>query len=214
MLLAIYGTGGTGRLILDQICRDKKMKKYTEIVFADDWYIGDKFENHRVLSFKKIRSFYGNKEIEFLICIGEPSRRKELAEKILYHGYKLGSWIHPLAEVSPSASIGEGAVILRCIIDSKVKIGENVFISWNAAIGHDTSIGAHCLISPHSFVGGGCNIGESVYVGPAAAIRNEVMIGERSVIGLAAAVYKSVEADMTAIGNPARAVPRSGTSLF
>ena len=215
MLLAVYGTGGTGRELVDQVRKDEKTKKkYEEIIFVDDLYQGEKIGTLRVFSFKKLIQMYEHEKVEFLICVGEPSLRKKLGAKIRSQGYRLGKWIHPQAEISPSAQIGEGTMITRCFIDSEVKIGENVIVSWESIIGHDTKINENCLVSPHVFIGGGCNIGNEVYIGAGAVVRDGIQIGDRSVIGLGAAVYKNVGTDMTAIGNPAKLIPRSGTSLF
>ena len=215
MILAIYGTGGTGRTVVDLVGKEKSTwENYEEIIFVDDITKEEKMDNWRVLSFSRIISLYRKEEIDFLVCVGDPAIRKKLAEKILSHGYRLGKWIHPDAEISSSALIGEGTVVLRCFIDSRVKIGDNVFISWDAVIGHDTIINDHCLLSPHTFIGGGCNMETEIYVGAGAAVKNGIQIGARSVIGLASAVYKDMGADTTAIGNPARLIPRSGRALF
>lgn len=215
MVLAIYGTGGTGRELLDQVCKDESMlRKYEETVFVDDLYKDEKKGAWRVFSFEKIIQLYGREKVEFLICVGEPELRKTLAGKVKGSGCRLGKWIHPQAEISPSAQIGEGVMLTRCFVDSEVVIGENVIVSWEAIIGHDTRIGENSLVSPHVFIGGGCSIGAEVYLGAGAVVRDGIQIGDRSVIGMGAAIYKNVGADMTAIGNPAKAIPRSGVSLF
>lgn len=112
----------------------------------------------------------------------------------------------------------------RVVIESDVEIGSNTCID-RGAIG-ETRIGraskidnlvhiAHnCVLEPNSVVianamlGGSVTVREGAWIAPSASILNQVVIGARSIVGLGAVVLKSVDADATVVGNPAKPLIR------
>ena len=48
------------------------------------------------------------------------------------------------------------------------------------------------------------NVGEGAYFGVGSLLRNRINIGENVLIGMGAVVTKSVQANMTYVGNPAK----------
>lgn len=215
MTLGIYGAGGTGKAICDEIIRGEKIKeKYEKIIFIDDVLGLKEYYGLEVFSFEEVKKMFGKEKIEFLIALGEPGAREVLFNKIKKEGFCFATWIHPEADVSPSATIGEGCFIDKAYIDNDVIIGKNILVYPQAIIGHNTQIKDHSLISIRAFIGGYCMLEEKVYFGPCAACRDRIHIGENSVIGLNAALYKDVPADYTAIGNPARNLQRNAGKVF
>ncbi len=55
---------------------------------------------------------------------------------------------------------------------------------------------------------------KKVYFGPCAAARDQVHIGECATVGINAAVFKDVPEGSSAIGNPAKIMPKSQKGLF
>lgn len=51
-----------------------------------------------------------------------------------------------------------------------------------------------------------------MYYGPCAVCKDQIHIGEGAIIGLNATLYKDVPAYYTAIGNPAKIIPRGDTN--
>ena len=72
----------------------------------------------------------------------------------------------------------------------------------------------HCVVSVGSFIGGHCVLEKKVYFGPCAAARDQVHIGECATVGINAAVFKDVPEGSSAIGNPAKIMPKSQKGLF
>ncbi len=215
MILGLFGAGGAGKSLYDCIIRDKKSAEaYEQIVFVDDVIGVEETYGVKVYTFAQITEMYTNQELKFLIALGTPDAREKIFRKIKDAGYSLAVWISPDADISPTAQFGEGALVFDTYIDADVVVGHNTLIYKNAIVGHDTVIKEHCVISVNTFVGGHCQIDENAYIGPCAAVRDQIHIGKRALVGLNAAVYKDVPDDFTAIGNPAKAMPKSKGDMF
>lgn len=215
MILGIYGAGGTGKAMYDQISRGEKIKKsYEKIVFIDD-VIGEKeCYGLEVFSFNEAQSIFQKEEIKFIIALGDPIAREKVFCKVSEAGFQFATWIHPNADVSPSAVIGPGCYIDNCYIDNNVILEKNVIVFPQTIIGHDTQIKEHSVISLKAFIGGHSILEEKTYFGPCAACKDNIHIGKNAIIGLNAALYKDVPANHTAIGNPARNMARANEKVF
>ena len=92
-------------------------------------------------------------------------------------------------------SCGSGG---NTVIEDKVKIDALVHI------GHDVWLHRNAEITAGGIIGGFDNLGEHAYVGINAVLRNRINVGDNAVIGMGSTVTKSVDADVTVAGNPAR----------
>ncbi|MCF2569062.1 NeuD/PglB/VioB family sugar acetyltransferase [Mediterraneibacter glycyrrhizinilyticus] len=215
MILAIYGAGGTGKAICDEVLRaEKERHTYEEVVFVDDVCGEKECYGLRVFTFEEVKETFQTDEIEFLIAMGDPAIKEKIFQNVEAAGYGFAVWIHPKADVSPSAKIGAGTYIDNCYIDNNVVLGRNVIVYPQAIIGHDTQIKDHCIVSVRTFMGGHCILEDQVYYGPCAAARDGIHIGKGAVIGVNAALYKDVPEYHTAIGNPARNMARAKDKVF
>lgn len=216
MILGIYGAGGTGMAVADNIIRTEKFRnKYEEIVFVDDVFQGKELKGLKVFSFQEAQKTFEKKTLQFLIGLGDPLERENLFYKIKKAGYGFATYVAPDSEIAETAVIGEGSMVGKyCYIDNYVVIGRNVVIFPQAYIGHGTEIKDHSFISVRSFVGGHSKLDEKVYYGPCAVCKDRIHIGGSAIIGLNAAVYKDVPDGCTAIGNPARILSRVSDKVF
>lgn len=116
--------------------------------------------------------------------------------------------IHPLARVSPLASIGRNVLIMAgVVITSNAVIGDHVCVLPNTVIHHDTAIGAWSLVGSNVTVAGNVVIGETCYIGSGTSLKNGVRVGDGALLGLGSTVIRDVAADSTVAGNPARRIP-------
>mgnify|MGYP005758736789 FL=1 len=215
MVLGLFGAGGAGKSLYDSLIRDKKTSSaYDQIVFVDDVIGVSETHGVRVYTYAEITQMYTPEELKFLISLGTPEAREKLFLKIKGDGYSLAKWIHPHADVSPTASFGEGTIVFDTYIDADVTIGDNTLVYKNAVIGHDTQVKEHCVISVNAFIGGHSMIGKRAYFGPCAAARDQIHIGDGALVGVNAAVFKDVPDDYAAIGNPAKNLPKSKGDMF
>lgn len=212
MILGIYGAGGNGLEVRDLARRvNDKKHQFDEIVFIDDVIEAEFYYQTKVFTFDEALNNFKPDEIVFVTSVGEPKDREMIYSRVKSLGYKFATIIDPNAQVSPSANIGEGAVIALIHLGPETVIGENTLISEWAVIGHNTHIGKHCNVSPGAFIAGHCRVGDAVYVGPQSAIRDRINVGSNTVIAMSAAVYKDVPKFSTAIGNPAKNLANDGS---
>lgn len=97
--------------------------------------------------------------------------------------------------VNDNISRGSGG---DTIIEDFVKIDALVHI------GHDVHLHNNVEITAGAVIGGFVEAYEGAYVGINAVVRNRVKLGNNCFIGMGATVTKTVEANTTVVGNPAK----------
>ncbi len=113
--------------------------------------------------------------------------------------------IHGSATLSPTASIGEGTVVMAdAVIQTGARIGAHVIVNSRAVIEHDVIVGDHVQVGPGAVIGGGATIGRGAYIGLGASLRDHVRIGEGAVIGMGSTVVKDVPSHAVVMGGRAR----------
>jgi UDP-3-O-[3-hydroxymyristoyl] glucosamine N-acyltransferase len=82
--------------------------------------------------------------------------------------------IHETADVTLSASIGDGTLIWHQVqIREGAQIGENCIIGKGAYIDAGVKIGSNCKIQNYALVYSGATLGDGVFIGPAAILTND-----------------------------------------
>lgn len=101
-------------------------------------------------------------------------------------------------ELHPEAEIGAGLIILH---GSQIRIARRVKIGVDCVLGHVCTIG-------EGATPGFPKIGDHVYISPHSCILGPVTIGDGAMIAASSLVLSDVPAEHTAIGVPARILPR------
>lgn len=207
MRLAIFGTGGMGREALDLAeAAFASAPSAAEIVFVVDEPNGP-VQGIPTLSPDDLRP-----DDELLLAVGSSSARRSLAAR--FKGRKFASLCATTAVVSPSAKIGEGALIADyAIINNSAQIGTHFQANTFAQVSHDALIGDYVTLSPRVSVNGWVDIGDDVFVGAGAIIRNgspgeRLKIGKGATIAMGAVVTKDVSPGATVMGVPAQPTNR------
>lgn len=213
MILGIYGSGGSGREV-HEIAKQQKM--WNEIIFIDDIAEAGEFRNTKRMSFDSFCKIYSKEETKIAIALGEPEYKIDLYYKVKEKGYQLANIIHPVAWVSPSATLMEGVIVhAQSFISSDVLIEANVCIEPGVIVGHDCIIHKNCQIAPAAVLGGNCEIGEGSYIGMCVPVKECTKIGSSSVIGMGSVVMRDIPDNVIALGNPARAMKhKDNTKVF
>lgn len=207
--ITIFGAGGFGRevkTIIDAI--NKSEPSYNFVGFYDDGIEkGTIVNGYPVLGgIQELNEV--SSELSLIISIGDPRIKKNILNKIENSFIKFPTIIHPNASVSSDdVQIGKGTIICEgTIITCNINIGEFVIFNLMCTVGHDTTIDNYCAFMPSVNISGEVHLHKSVYVGTGAKIINQLEIGENTIIGAGAVVSKSLPANCTAVGIPAKPI--------
>jgi sugar O-acyltransferase (sialic acid O-acetyltransferase NeuD family) len=115
----------------------------------------------------------------------------------------------PSARISPSAQIGDNALILPGgFVGCGVQIGHLVCMHGGAIIEHHSSVGNSVLLAPGVATASYATIGSYCFIGVGCKIISSVSIGRGSLLGAGAIVVCEIPPHTIAYGQPA--VPRRG----
>ena len=94
-----------------------------------------------------------------VVAIGNPTVRKELTARLESCGYIVPALVHARAYVSPSASIGAGAIIEpNATVQSNAMVGKGSIVSSGAVVRHDGKVGDFCHCDCGSVVTSGATL--------------------------------------------------------
>lgn len=208
--IAVFGAGGFGRevkTIIDAINLENA-DTYNFVGFFDDGIEkGTLVNNYPVLGGVNEINQY-QEDLLLIISIGDPEIKKKILSKIENSHISFPSIIHPKASISNElVDIGKGCIICEgTIITCNIKIKDFVILNLMCTVGHDTIIENYCSFMPSVNISGEVHIHKSVYVGTGAKIINLLEIGENTVVGAGAVVAKTLPANCTAVGIPAKPI--------
>lgn len=135
-------------------------------------------------------------DCEFLITVGSlrnPGVRRRLAALVSEAGGTFGKIIASTAFVAPSASIGEGAVVLHgAIVNAEAEVGQMAIINSRALVEHRAAVGSFSHISTGAIVNGDAKIGDDCLVGSGAVVIQGITVCGGVTIGAGAVVVRSV----------------------
>lgn len=206
--LAIVGSGGFAREVLTLInAINSNTPQYEVIGFVGE----DKSQS--VHGYPII----GNDDevnitqepLSIVISVGEPGLKAKIRSKYNNPVISFPTLVHPSVIIGDKESIkvGQGCIICAgCILTTDINIKDFVTLNLQCTVGHDTVIGDYSSFMPSVNISGEVDIKEGVYVGTGAKIINQVEIGEHTIVGAGAVVAKSLPANCTAIGVPAKPI--------
>lgn len=198
--LWIAGAGGVGREALDVA-----LACGIEVVgFVDDGTASTAVRNLPVVRPDDVPNAAG-----FVVAIGDPSARLDVASRLVALGHEPVSLVHPRAIVGPLTELGPGSLISGGVhISSSVTLEPHVQVHYNATIGHDSVLEEGATVLPGANVAGGVRLGRSVTVGSGAVVLQGIRIGGGATVGAGAVVTRDVDDNDIVVGNPARHLER------
>lgn len=207
--IAIIGCGGFGRevkMLIDQI--NIKKQTYEIIGFYDDNTEQPELINGvpflgKISDINKIEF-----ECALALGLGTPEVKKNVVNKITNHNVYFPTLIHPNVQIgADNVKIGEGNIICAgVIITIDVTLKDFITLNLCCTVGHDTIINSYSSFMPSTNISGEVLISDCTYVGTGVKIINQVEIGENTIVGAGAVVAKSLPANCTAVGIPAKPI--------
>jgi sugar O-acyltransferase (sialic acid O-acetyltransferase NeuD family) len=201
--MLIIGTGGLAKQLLESLGGSAvSFCFYDDINGRKDFQ--DKFQV--LTSLQEARTYFLEKDLRFILAVGNPKNRHELANKFTGIGGSLTTLISDSAYVSGyDVTVAEGATIMGgTYIEPGVRIGRGALININSTITHDTIIGEFSEIGPGVTIAGACNIGSFCSIGACAVVIPKISIGNNVIIGAGSVVIRAVPDNVMVAGNPAQ----------
>ena len=145
-----------------------------------------------------------------VIAVGNAKARKKIADRLSSLGnLSFATLIDPGVEMSERVSVGEGSIICAgTIITVDVKIGRHSIINLDCTVGHNAQLADFVTLYPSVNVSGNVKVGECTELGTGAQFIQGITIGKGTIIGAGTVVVKDIEAEVTAVGNPAKVIKR------
>jgi len=157
-------------------------------------------DNESLSSLRGIPVSHGETGVSpVIVSIGDNASRYRVASKLTG---KFGRAIHPSAIVSPTATIGEGTVVMQgAIIQAGAIIGKHCIVNTGATIDHECVLEDFVHVSPHATLCGNARVGEGSWIGAGTTIIPGVRVGRWSVIGAGSVVTRGIPGNVVAFGN-------------
>lgn len=211
-LLLILGAGGHAKVVAETAIASAH---FSEVAFLDDRCNGP----------DPLPSVLGFPVLGPLALALEPAQREQFAaasvafgnaiarlnwiEKLDAAGYALPVLIHPSAWVSPSAQLGSGSVVFaQAALQALASIGAGSILNTGCSVDHDAQLAGGVHICPGARLAGEVQVGSRSWIGIGASVIQQVRIGADVTVGAGAAVVRDLPDGVTAVGVPARVLPR------
>lgn len=208
--IVIVGAGGFGREVKFIIDRINSIKKtYNLLGFYDDNSdLPDVINGVPFLG--DLESLISAKNpMSVVLGLGDPTIKNKVVTRLMASdSLSFPNIIDPNAVIGGDAiNIGKGNVICSGVIMTcNIDIKDFVTLNLSCTVGHDTVINDFSSFMPSVNISGEVVIEKGVYVGTGAKIINLLSIGEHTIVGAGAVVAKSLPANCTAVGIPAKPI--------
>lgn len=210
--IAIFGAGGFGREVLTLIQDINRNKKCWNLLgFFDDGHPkGEILNGFPVLGgVDDLNAWQHN--IAVAVAIGTPVTKKRIFSNIHNRNVDYPTLIHPSVIIGDNeyVKMGKGCIVCAAnIITTNVSIGDFVILNLACTVGHDTVIEDYAAFMPTCNISGEVVVEEAVYCGTGVKIINQINIGMNTIVGAGAVVTRSLSANCTAVGIPAKPLVR------
>ena len=198
--LIVYGCGGHARSIINTA-----LEKYSpeEILLVDD----NAKEKEIILGCRTSVNWNNQKNIPFIVAVGDNERRQELFMQKCFNGEEPVSIISETASIGMNTVIENGSFIAKKVcLGPEVKVGRNSIVNTGSIIDHETNIGINTHIAPGTTICGRCRIGDNVFIGAGCVIKDNIKIVDNVIIGAGAVVIKDIVERGVYVGVPARKI--------
>jgi acetyltransferase EpsM len=200
--LFIIGSGDHAKIIYEEA---KNQKQYKLLGFLEE--NTNKINKKNLINdFKLISKLKLNKNIFFILGIGNNFKREKIIEKV--SKLKNINWatiISKKANLSKNTFVGEGTFIGQGVeICNNVTIGRHCIINTSTSIDHDNKFEDFSSTGPGVVTGGNVNVGKNSHIGIGAVVKNNIKINKNIIIGGNSFVNRSCIKQGTYLGSPVK----------
>lgn len=197
-MIYLYGASGHAKVIIEAL----ELEKKTIGGLVDDNPLINNLLGYSV--FQKLPSCFDVDRDGIIVSIGSNTVRKKVVNLL---NRKFAQSMHPSANLSKSAVIGGGTVIMAGVsVNANTKIGNHVILNTNASVDHDCWIDDFVHLSPNVALAGDVFVGEGTHIGIGASVIQGVKIGKWVTIGAGTVIIKDVPDFAVVVGNPGRII--------
>ena len=207
-LVYLFGAGGHARVVADILASQSGRWKLAGFVDDRPESAGKEiFGSPVILGQDFLSDDQFGPETEVIVTIGDNAARRRIGELLAMRDLRFATAVHPSAQIGSDVEIGPGTVVMaNAVINAGARIGKHVIVNTAATIDHDSVVEDFAHIAPGAHLAGHVSVGQGVLFGVGSSAIPGVSIGAGSVIGAGSAVMKSIPADVTAVGVPARVI--------
>lgn len=140
-------------------------------------------------------------------ALGGNALRDRIGERLAGMGFDLPAVVGPGSNLSPSASLGAGTIMMPgSSLNVESRIGPMVIVNTNASIDHDADIGRAAHVGPGAALAGEVSVGARSFVATGSAVVPRIRIGSDTIVGAGSVVVRDLPDRVVAFGNPARVI--------
>ena len=207
--LLILGAGGHGKVVADTAAASTLWQRisflddqYPKLKAVESWPVVGKLEDAQ----KLLPAYSG-----FVVALGDNAMRSKLLKQYLDKGFESPSIVHPMAYVSPAATMGPGCVVFaQGVINPGVKMAMGGIINTGASVDHDCQLGEGVHICPGSHLAGEVHIGSHTMLATGSSVIPRIHIGNNVMVAAGSVVIAQIDDNCTVAGVPARVVRKDG----
>lgn len=205
MRIFVFGASGHAKVVIDAVERQGRFR--IDFLVDDNPALkGEDFYGYPVIGGRDALLAAGESRPRAgIVAIGDNAARAKVAAWLRQNDFSLVSAIHPSAQISRGARIGDGTVVFACAaVNADAVIGDNAIINTGAIVEHDCVIGATAHVAPGCRLCGNVKIGNGSLIGAGTSVIPGISVGDGVVVGAGATVTHDIADGEKVAGSPAR----------
>ena len=188
--LLIWGAGGHAKVVADLA----RASGWEIVGFLDEDPLrqGQPFYGATILGGRSHLTASGtDRAVPVVVAIGDNAARERCLALAQREGYTVPVLTHSSADVSPTAQLEPGTVVMAgAIVQADTRIGAGGIINTGASVDHDCVLGRCVHVAPGARLTGQIQVGDQTLIGVGAVVIPRTRIGQRCTVGAGAVVLK------------------------